>query len=220
LSEVSLLIEMPAIAAGIARLSARKPFDALIARAGLPDFERRTPGFGSLLHIIIEQQISYFAAQAMWARLVERCDPLTPENFLTLDDETLKPCGFTRQKRAYARGLAEKLLRGETDLEALTHEEDEIVHRHLTALKGIGAWTSEIYRLFALGRGDVWPAKDVALLYGVQWLEGWAEKPSFSAMSSWAAQWAPYRSAAAVLAYHCFLSTHAARRAGGKAVVT
>lgn len=203
---------MPAVAAGIEKLRRKKPFKAMIERHGLPDFERRPPGFASLLHIIIEQQISYFAAQAMWARLLTVCDPLTPANFLTLDAETAKPCGFTRQKLSYARAIAEKLLAGETDLEALTHENDEIVHRHLTALKGIGDWTSQIYRLFALGRGDIWPARDVALLYGVQWLEAWDEKPSFDEMNAWAEKWKPHRSAAAVLTYHCFLSTRAERR--------
>lgn len=203
---------MPAIATGIAALRRKKPFKALVERAGLPDFERRKPGFGALLHIIIEQQISYFAAQAMWARLLAVCKPLTPENFLALDGDTLKPCGFTRQKLSYARAIAEKILAGETDLEALSHESDEIVHRHLTSLKGIGEWTSQIYRLFALGSGDIWPAKDVALLYGVQWLEGWDEKPDFAAMNEWALRWKPHRSAAAVLTYHCFLSTRAERR--------
>jgi DNA-3-methyladenine glycosylase II len=202
---------MPAIRAGIARLSRRRPFKGFVAAHGLPDFERRPPGFGALLHIIIEQQISYAAAQAMWARLLSLGDPLTPDNFLALDADTLRPCGFTRQKLAYARGLAEKLLAGETDLEALAHEEDEIVHRRLTALKGIGDWTSEIYRLFALGRGDVWPAKDVALLVGVAALEGWDERPDFAAMSAWAAQWKPHRSAAALLAYHRFLTLKSAR---------
>src|SRR5574340_213825 len=86
---------------GIAALAGEPVFRAIIERAGTPRFRRRKNGFATLLHIILEQQVSIDAAAAMHRRLAGLCDPLTPDNFLSLDDETLRRCGFSRQKMGY-----------------------------------------------------------------------------------------------------------------------
>ncbi len=140
---------------GIAALSAEPVFAAILAEAGPPRFRQRRNGFATLLHIILEQQVSIDAAAAMHRRLSEVCNPLTPGGFLTLDDATLRACGFSRQKAGYARGLAEKVRSGEFDFARLAEADDESAQAALLALKGIGRWSSEVYLLFALGRADV-----------------------------------------------------------------
>src|SRR5947199_7109014 len=93
------------LAEGICILAAEPLFARILERAGPPRFRRRRNGFGTLLHIILEQQVSIDAAAAMHHRLVGLCHPLAPRTFLTLDDQTLRSCGFSRQKMGYARDL-------------------------------------------------------------------------------------------------------------------
>ena len=104
---------------GIAALAGEPVFGAILERAGTPRFRRRRNGFPTLLHIILEQQVSIDAAAAMHRRLAGLCRPLAPEPFLALDDATLRSCGFSRQKMGYARGLAEAVAGGELDFAAL-----------------------------------------------------------------------------------------------------
>src|SRR5438874_1894810 len=117
----------------------------------MPRFRRRSNGFATLLHIILEQQVSIDAAAAMHRRLSGLCRPLVPENFLALDDATLRSCGFSRQKMGYARGLAAAVADGSLDFAALDSASDAEVYATLIGLKGIGRWSAEIYLIFALG---------------------------------------------------------------------
>src|SRR5215468_2442032 len=110
---------------GIAALAAEPVFARILRTAGAPRFRRRRNGFGTLLHIILEQQVSIDAAAAMHRRLVGLCNPLTPKAYLTLDDATLRSCGFSRQKMGYARCLAEMVDSGKFDFARLDAAEDE-----------------------------------------------------------------------------------------------
>src|SRR5579863_1993783 len=92
---------------GIAALAGDPVFRAILERAGAPRFRRRRNGFPTLLHIILEQQVSIDAAAAMHRRLAGLCEPLMPGPFLALDDASLRACGFSRQKMDYARRLAQ-----------------------------------------------------------------------------------------------------------------
>ena len=149
--------------AGIAALRAEPVFAAILERAGPPCFRRRRNGFATLLHIILEQQVSIDAAAAMHRRLSSLCRPLAPEPFLALDDVTLRACGFSRQKMGYARDLAAKAAGGRFDFASLASADDEAAQAALRSLKGIGRWSAEIYLIFALGRPDIWPAADLGL---------------------------------------------------------
>src|SRR6185437_7308729 len=152
------------LAEGARFLARRDPaFAAILATAGMPRFPLRPASFPTLLHIILEQQVSIDAAAAMFRRLHEVCRPLAPAPFLELDDETLKRCGFSRQKAGYARNLAHEVLAGTCDLDAIAALPDEAALAALTRLKGIGRWTAEVYLLFALGRPDIWPTGDLGL---------------------------------------------------------
>src|SRR6266550_5987398 len=117
--EPNVLYAPHGLADGISALAAEPLFAAILERAGPPRFRRRRNGFGTLLHIILEQQVSIDAAAAMHHRLVGLCRPLVPETFLTLDDATLRSCGFSRQKMGYARDLAAAVESGKFDFTQL-----------------------------------------------------------------------------------------------------
>jgi DNA-3-methyladenine glycosylase II len=177
----------------------------IVRTAGMPRFPLRAPGFPTLLHIILEQQVSIDAAAAMFRRLREICVPLDPVGFLTLDEATLKRCGFSRQKIGYARSLAEGIENGSCDLAALATMADDGAAAELIKLKGIGRWTAEVYLLFALGRPDIWPAGDLGLQLALQRLEERATRPTAEELIVRAEKWRPWRSVAACLLWQFYL---------------
>src|SRR5437762_7968969 len=123
---------------GIDALAGEPVFYAILDRAGEPRFRRRRNGFPTLLHIILEQQVSIDAAAAMFRRLHGLCRPLAPEPFLALDDATLRSCGFSRQKMGYGRLLAAAVRDGRLDFAQLQRTPDTDALAELVALKGIG----------------------------------------------------------------------------------
>jgi DNA-3-methyladenine glycosylase II len=193
---------------GAAQLARREQrFRDVVERLGLPRFVLRPPGFATLLHIILEQQVSIDAAAAMFRRLHAECDPLTPQSFLRVDDERLRRCGFSRQKAAYGRALATAVIDGSFDVNGLAERGDDEVFAALTSLKGIGSWTAEVYMLFALGRPDVWPAGDLGLQLGIEEVFSLSERPRPQVLRAMAEPWRPWRSVAACLVWHSYLST-------------
>ncbi|HKS88414.1 MAG TPA: DNA-3-methyladenine glycosylase 2 family protein [Stellaceae bacterium] len=196
---------------GITALGAEPVFRAILARAGAPGFRRRRNGFPTLLHIILEQQVSIDAAAAMHRRLSGLCRPLAPAPFLALDDAILRQCGFSRQKMGYARGLAAAVADGSLDFAALAAISDEDAFATLVGLKGIGRWSAEIYLIFALGRPDIWPAADLGLQVGIGECLGLGERPGEAAVREIGEAWRPWRSVAACLFWQSYL--HARGRA-------
>lgn len=190
---------------GIAALAGEAAFRAILERAGAPRFRRRINGFPTLLHIILEQQVSIDAAAAMHRRLAGICRPLAPEPFLALDDATLRSCGFSRQKMGYARGLAEAVASDRLDFTALATTSDDEARATLVSLKGIGRWSAEIYLIFALGRPDIWPAADLGLQVAVAECLGMDERPKEPALREMGESWAPWRSVAACLFWQSYL---------------
>ena len=198
------------LAEGISILTAEPVFSGILAHAGPPRFRRRRNGFGTLLHIILEQQVSIDAAAAMHRRLVGLCRPLTPETFLALDDAILRSCGFSRQKMGYARNLAELVAGGEFDFVKLARSDDEAAMAQLLSVKGIGRWSAEVYLIFALGRPDVWPAADLGLKIGIADRLGLESRPLERELRPLAEAWRPWRSVAACLFWQSYL--HARNR--------
>ena len=211
------LTELPVVYAprlldeGVAALGGEGVFRAIIERAGMPRFRRRRNGFPTLLHIILEQQVSIDAAAAMHRRLAGLCRPLEPARFLGLDDATLRSCGFSRQKMGYARLLAEAVAGGSLDFAGLDAAPDGEALATLIGLKGIGRWSAEIYLIFALGRADVWPAGDLGLQLAAAECLGLADRPSEPALRQIGEAWQPWRSVAACLFWQSYL--HARGRA-------
>ena len=180
---------------------------AIYDRFGYPPYFKREPGFSTLLLIILEQQVSLASARATFDKLALRLShKITPANFLTLDDETLKGAGFSRQKTRYGRELSTAILNGTLSLEQLSSTPDEQVRQQLTAIKGIGPWTANVYLLMALGRPDIWPAGDIALEEGIKQIKGLDKRPKKEAFVAWGEPWRPWRSVAAHLLWHYYLS--------------
>jgi DNA-3-methyladenine glycosylase II len=184
--------------------------DPLLARAlaalGPPPLWARTPGFATLVHIILEQQVSLASARAAFERLKAATNPLSPQGFLELSDAQLLKIGFSRQKAGYCRGLANDLLSGRLDLQALPALDDDQARRALLAVRGIGPWTAEVYLLMVLLRPDAWPSGDLALATGAQQTLGLAARPGRDELDALSQAWRPYRAAAARLIWHAYLS--------------
>lgn len=181
-------------------------FAKIIESYGFPPFWQREPGFSTLIHIILEQQVSLASAQAAYERLLAKCNPLTPVGFLTLTDVELKQIGFSRQKTSYGRALTHAILDRTLDLDALTYLSDQDVRSHLMHIKGIGIWTANIYLLMALKRPDVWPKGDLALQTAIQQLQDLPKRPTSDAAETMSKQWQPWRAVAARLLWHFYLS--------------
>ena len=179
----------------------------LFNQYGYPQSWQRQASFGTLVHMILEQQVSVASAQASFDKLLAILNPPKPKDFLGLSDETLKSCGFSRQKTRYTRGLAAALINGELNLEALPHLSDKDVQTELTKIVGIGSWTANIYLLEVLERPDILPAKDLALQVAVQKLKKLEARPKADELATIAEPWQPYRSAATWLLWHDYLSS-------------
>ncbi len=174
---------------------------------GPPPLWQREPGFGTLVYIILEQQVSLASARAAYNRLAAAISPISPENFLTLDDASLKSIGFSRQKMGYGRILSRALLEGELDLERLAGLEDDAVRAELTKIKGIGRWTADIYLMEALLRPDIWPSGDLALAASVQRVKGLQALPGPAALHDLGESYRPWRAVAARMFWHHYLSS-------------
>jgi DNA-3-methyladenine glycosylase II len=190
-------------ARALARLDA--DFARILSTYGLPRFPRRPASFGTLLHIILEQQLSLDIAAKLWRRLKQRCRPLTPRRFLELDEATLKNCGFTRQKIGYARGLARAIIERRFTPRRLMRLGDDAALAAIMELRGFGNWSAEVFLLFALGRPDIWPAGDLALQIAVQWLKALPQRPDSRELRNMAEAWRPWRSVAACLLWQFYL---------------
>jgi len=178
----------------------------IVARHGPPPLWDRQPGFPTLLHIVLEQQVSLASARAAFDRLLLAADPLSPGTFLALGDAELLAIGFSRQKARYGRALAMAIESGDLDLDRLPGLDDEGVHATLQAIPGIGPWTSTIYLLMVLGRPDVWPAGDIALAAAVGDVKGLGYRPDAAEMVRLGMAWTPWRSVAARLFWHDYLA--------------
>jgi DNA-3-methyladenine glycosylase II len=186
-------------------LAERDPhIGAEFERIGLPPRRERPPGFPTILRIILGQQVSTSAANAMWTKMTAAIDPLTPEALLQYQPDALRPFGLSRQKSAYALGLAGDLAAGRVDLARVEALEDEAAIAELIKIKGIGRWSAEIYLLFALRRPDIWPSGDLALQVALQRLKGLRKRPNPKRMIKLAEVWRPHRGAAAHFLWHYY----------------
>lgn len=169
------------------------------ALSGKPKLRRRPAGFKGLTRVILSQQLSVASAAAIWNRLEARVQPFTPSSLLAVPDRDLGRAGLSRAKIATLRGLAQAIDAGTLDLDALTQAPEEDIHAALTALKGIGPWTADIYILFCLARADAWSPGDLALQYAVRDALALEARPSLVQMVEIAEAWRPWRSVAAQL---------------------
>jgi DNA-3-methyladenine glycosylase II len=184
-------------------LSAIEPaFAVAIERVGYPAPRINPRGHATLLRTIIGQQVSTQSAQAVWKKLEGLVGDLTdPGSIARASDDQLRAAGLSRQKLSYARSLAEQVTSGQLDLDHLP-EDDEAAIAALVAVKGIGRWSAEVYLLFAEGRGDIWPAGDLAVQIEIGRILGHEARPSEKLTRELAEAWRPYRGAAAIFTWH------------------
>ena len=170
----------------------------LIEQIGPYGIEYSPADYQTLAKAIVLQQLSGKAAACIFARLVESTGDgrLTPEALLRLGPARLRRLGLSRQKIAYLQGLARRTLAGEIDFSALALLPDDEVVRRLTALKGIGLWTVQMFLIFALRRPDVMPATDLGIRAAVRRAYGFPQSPQPAEILRLAEPWRPYRSVA------------------------
>ena len=194
-----------ALREGLDAIAAREPSIArALEIAGYPEPRIRERGYATLMRTIVGQQVSVAAAASMWGKLEAYLGPeLPPAKLLGAEFETLRACGLSRQKQGYLRSLCELVHAGELNLDALPAD-DEAAIGTLVRIKGIGRWSAEIYLLFAEGRGDIWPAGDLAVQAGLHKLLGLDERPGEKLTRELAETWRPHRGAAAIFTWHCY----------------
>ena len=178
----------------------------IIDTYGYPPFWLRINTFESLVHIILEQQVSLASALSALNKLRERIQEVTPARILLLTDEEMRACYVSRQKNSYIKHLAEALLSGQLKLEEFPSMSDDEIRARLTTLKGIGNWTADVHLMFALQRADIFPIGDLAAVNALKRVKQLPSETTREQMLEIVAQWAPYRTLAAMLLWHYYLS--------------
>ena len=174
-------------------LSANDPDMArAIGLIGRVPLRRNSAGFSRLFQAIVGQQLSIAAARTIWGR-VEAAGVTSPEAIMASRDDALRALGLSSQKIGYARSLAE----ADINYRALGRRSTPEVVNTLTAVKGIGVWTAEIYAMFSLGRADTLAAGDLALQEAARKLKRLAHRPTEKQLRELAEGWSPWRGVAA-----------------------
>jgi DNA-3-methyladenine glycosylase II len=182
-----------------------KHLKAVIKQYGYPPLWGRVPSFATLIHIILEQQVSLASAKAAFLKLEAKIGHITPEKVLTLTDEELKACYFSRQKTIYARHLANVMVNGEWSMEELIHFGDEKLRYEMKKIKGIGDWSVDVFMMMALHRCDCFPTGDIALMKSIKEVKGLDMHTDKETILKIADSWRPYRTIAAFILWHAYI---------------
>jgi len=187
-------------------LAANDPDLALILQNhGYPPLWSRPNSFETLVHIILEQQVSLASALSALNKLRERVQQITPARVLLLTDEEFRACYVSRQKTIYIKYLAEAIVSGQINLAEMEQMPDDIIRTKLTALKGIGNWTVDVYLMHALQRSDLFPLGDIALVNSLKHVKQLHPKTTKDEMLTIAENWRPYRTIAAMILWHAYI---------------
>ena len=174
-----------------------------LSRFGPPPDRSLPASFETLARSIIGQQISRAAASAIWTRMLDQDHSSAPIIAAKQPDD-LMPFGLSQRKAEYLIGIADEIQSGRLDLAALAEMWCEDVQRRLVEIRGIGAWTADNFRLFALGDMDAWPANDIALQEGMKRLKSLDERPNGKMLETHGEAWRPYRGAGALMLWHIY----------------
>ncbi|MGH1517956.1 DNA-3-methyladenine glycosylase family protein [Chryseobacterium sp. JK1] len=183
----------------------------ILKNHGYPPMWTRKNTFETLVHIILEQQVSLASALATLNKLKEKLKEITPENILKLNDEEMRECYVSRQKNIYIKGLANALISGDMSLENFPELSNDEVRKSLVALKGIGNWTVDVYLMFTLQRTDIFPIGDLAAVNAVKRLKQLESKTTKEEILEISEQWKPFRSVASMMLWHYYLSSAKAK---------
>ena len=177
----------------------KKVFDQI----GLPQNRTMKQGFQSLAKIIIGQQISTNVANTIYNKLI--IDDVLNENKITsLSIDKLKQYGLSSQKSYYLKNLAELIQKNELNLRTLNRLSSEEISNSLIRIKGVGKWTINNYKIFALQHIDAWPSADLALQEAIKIINKTKLRPTEKEMEELGNKWLPYRTAAALFLWHFY----------------
>jgi len=160
------------------------------------------PGYDSLVRIVIGQQVSTKAAQSIWERFRKEFGTVTPAKVLKRSEDDLRALGLSGQKVRYIRGLSEAVQSKAFNPHALENLSDADVYETVTALKGFGRWSAEMYLMFSLARPDIWAPADLGIQNGLKLYHRRAERPSVDEALKMGKKFAPHRTAASILLWH------------------
>ncbi len=177
----------------------------ILDQYGYPPFWSRPNTFESLVHIILEQQVSLASALAALNKLKEKIKEVTPARLLLLTDQELRDCYFSRQKTAYVRHLAENIVIGTLSLSEMEKMDDLAIRNQLKSIKGIGDWTVDIYMIFMLHHQDIFPIGDLAAVNSLKTVKALGKEVSKDEILAVADQFKPYRTIATMLLWHAYL---------------
>lgn len=178
----------------------------IIDTYGYPPLFARKATFETLLHIILEQQVSLASAKAALNKLKEKIEIVLPEKLLLLTDVELRACYFSRQKITYSRDLAKAIINKQLNLDELILSPDETVRTELKKIKGIGDWTTDVYMMMAMQRTDLFPVGDIALVNSMKAIKNLPKETGAAALLMLAEKWRPYRTVATFLLWHAYIN--------------
>jgi len=181
---------------------------------GAPEWRMRPGGFAGLARMIVYQQVSTRAAATVWARVEARLGKVTPGAMLDADIDGLRDCGLSGSKVAHMRSIAAAVEDGSLDLRRVARASDEDARVELTAVKGIGPWTADVYLLLCLGRHDVFPHADIGLSEAYRMITGEAQRRAPRTFLEVGERWRPYRGVAAHLLWSYINAARAEARGG------
>jgi DNA-3-methyladenine glycosylase II len=182
-----------------------KDLNTIIKQHGHPPMWTRPATFQTLILTILEQQVSLASAYAAFKKLREKIGVVTPPKILSLSDEELRACYFSRQKTIYARELAKAIQSKQLQLKKLSTATNDEVRHELKKIKGIGDWTVDVYLMHALQRTDLFPLGDIALVNSLKENKQLHPHITRKKMLAIAEPWRPYRTIAAMILWHAYI---------------
>lgn len=180
--------------------------DKIIKQVGLPKYWTRPNSFASIIQLILEQQVSLASAKAVYEKLLQIDPVISPITFQEITDSDLRLAGFSKQKILYCRIIADEVISRKLNFDKLSHFTDDQVRDKFMSIKGIGKWTADCYLIFYLNRTDIWPASDLALNKALCVIKKLNYIPNHKRSYLIAKTWKPWRSSAARLLWHFYLS--------------
>lgn len=177
----------------------------IIEEYGYPLIFSRPANFETLIHIILEQQVSLASAKAALVQLKQKIGVVTAEKILLLTDQELRGCYFSRQKISYVKCLAKEVFNGSLIIDELHKKSDEEVSIQLKKIKGIGNWTVDVFLMMALHRCNCFPTGDIALINSIKHVKQLPKETSKEEILQIAEQWQPYRTIAAYIFWWAYI---------------
>ena len=168
-------------------------------RTGPPPLRRTEGGLPGLLRIVVGQQVSVASAAAIWARFEKKFAPLDALSLIRRRETTFRKAGLSGPKIKTVRAVAQAVVDGVLDFNALAEMPPEEAKSALVVVHGIGPWTADVYIMFCLGHADAWAPGDLALQIAAERLMSLDQRPTPDQLNEIAERWRPWRSVAARL---------------------